>query len=56
MGAGPVVYPRGTVAIANSNNPMMGRSNTGAAQFFIVWSDSQLSPTSRSSANSTRAG
>ncbi|HNP57746.1 MAG TPA: peptidylprolyl isomerase [Gordonia sp. (in: high G+C Gram-positive bacteria)] len=44
MGAGPVVYPRGTVAIANSNNPMMGRSNTGAAQFFIVWSDSQLSP------------
>ena len=30
MGAGPVVYPRGTVAIANSNNPMMGRSNTGA--------------------------
>ncbi|GAA3047032.1 hypothetical protein GCM10010528_27830 [Gordonia defluvii] len=44
MGAGPVVYPRGTVAIANSNNAMMGRSNTGAAQFFIVWADSQLTP------------
>ncbi len=44
MGAGPVVYPRGTVAIANSNNAMMGRSNTGSAQFFIVWADSQLPP------------
>ena len=44
MGASPVIYPRGTVAIANSNNPMMGRANTGAAQFFIVWADSQLTP------------
>jgi len=44
MGSAPVIYPRGTVAVANANNPMMGRSNTGAAQFFIVWSDSQLTP------------
>ncbi|NNG95795.1 peptidylprolyl isomerase [Gordonia araii NBRC 100433] len=44
MGAGPVIYPRGTVAIANSNRPMMGRANTGGAQFFIVYADSQLSP------------
>ncbi|QKT09129.1 peptidylprolyl isomerase [Gordonia sp. X0973] len=43
-GSGPVVYPRGTVAIANSNNAMLGRANTGAAQFFIVWADSQLTP------------
>ncbi|MFT3899995.1 MAG: peptidylprolyl isomerase [Gordonia sp. (in: high G+C Gram-positive bacteria)] len=44
MSPGPVVYPRGTVAIANSNNAMLGRSNTGGAQFFIVYADSQLTP------------
>ncbi|WP_341257528.1 MULTISPECIES: peptidylprolyl isomerase [Gordonia] len=39
------VYPRGTVAIANSNNAQEQRSNTGSAQFFIVTKDSQLPPT-----------
>ena len=39
-----VVYPRGTVAIANSNNPEQGRENTGSAQFFVVTKDSQLPP------------
>ncbi|MFT4199948.1 peptidylprolyl isomerase [Gordonia sp. (in: high G+C Gram-positive bacteria)] len=43
-GSGPVTYPRGVVAIANSNNAMLGRANTGGAQFFIVYSDSQLTP------------
>ncbi|MGV9711145.1 peptidylprolyl isomerase [Gordonia sp. NPDC003424] len=43
-GSAPVVYPRGTVAIANSNNPQSGQSNTGSAQFFLVMQDSQLAP------------
>lgn len=43
-GSQPAVYPRGTVAIANSNNPQAGTSNTGAAQFFLVINDSQLAP------------
>lgn len=37
-----VVYPRGTIAIANSNNAQMGRANTGGSQFFLVINDSQL--------------
>ncbi|MFW0790454.1 peptidylprolyl isomerase [Gordonia sp. CPCC 205333] len=37
-----VVYPRGTVAIANRNNAQMGTANTGSSQFFLVISDSQL--------------
>ncbi|WP_132993489.1 peptidylprolyl isomerase [Gordonia zhaorongruii] len=40
-----VVYPRGTVAIANSNDAQQGRANTGSAQFFIVTKDTQLTPT-----------
>lgn len=43
-GTQPVTYPRGTVAIANSNNPQMGQSNTGSSQFFLVMSDSELAP------------
>ncbi|MFW0784914.1 peptidylprolyl isomerase [Gordonia sp. CPCC 206044] len=43
-GTQPVIYPRGTVAIANSNNPQMGESNTGSSQFFLVMQDSQLAP------------
>ena len=39
-----VIYPRGTIAIANSNNDQQGRSNTGSAQFFIVTKDSTLQP------------
>ncbi|GEE02689.1 hypothetical protein nbrc107696_31350 [Gordonia spumicola] len=42
---GTVIYPRGTVAIANSNNAEQQRENTGSAQFFIVTKDSQLTPT-----------
>lgn len=38
-GAGGVIYPRGTVAMANTGHP-----NTGGSQFFIVWDDSQLPP------------
>ena len=40
----PVVYPRGTVAIANRNDEQNG-ANTGSAQFFIVTKDTQLTPT-----------
>ncbi|MGV9792447.1 peptidylprolyl isomerase [Gordonia sp. NPDC003422] len=40
-GAGPVIYPRGTIAIANSNNSGQA-SNTGSSQFFLVIQDSQL--------------
>ncbi|QRY64006.1 peptidylprolyl isomerase [Gordonia sp. PDNC005] len=40
-----VIYPRGTIAIANSNNAEQGRANTGSAQFFIVTKDSTLTPT-----------
>ncbi|MFT4086919.1 MAG: peptidylprolyl isomerase [Gordonia sp. (in: high G+C Gram-positive bacteria)] len=36
------VYPRGTLAIANSNNPQQGTKDTGSAQFFIVTSDAKL--------------
>ena len=34
-----VVYPRGTIAVANS-----GQENTGASQFFMVIQDSTLAP------------
>ncbi|HEY9313506.1 peptidylprolyl isomerase [Williamsia sp.] len=34
-----VVYPRGTIAVANSGQP-----NTGASQFFMVIQDSTLAP------------
>ncbi len=43
-GTQPVIYPRGTVAIANSNNPQTGQTNTGSSQFFLVLSDSELAP------------
>ncbi|GAC68828.1 peptidylprolyl isomerase [Gordonia soli] len=43
-GTAPVLYPRGTIAIANSNNPQSGQSNTGSSQFFVVLQDSQLAP------------
>lgn len=36
-----VTYPRGTIAIANSNQGGQS-SNTGSSQFFLVISDSQL--------------
>ncbi|MGV9858491.1 peptidylprolyl isomerase [Gordonia sp. NPDC003425] len=38
-----VIYPRGTIAIANSNQGGQS-SNTGSSQFFLVIQDSQLSP------------
>jgi peptidyl-prolyl cis-trans isomerase B (cyclophilin B) len=41
-GTAPVIYPRGTVAIANSNNPQSGQTDTGSSQFFLVLQDSQL--------------
>ncbi|MCX2965071.1 peptidylprolyl isomerase [Gordonia aquimaris] len=41
-GTAPVTYPRGTVAIANSNNPQSGQTDTGSSQFFLVLQDSQL--------------
>jgi peptidyl-prolyl cis-trans isomerase B (cyclophilin B) len=34
-----VVYPAGTVAMANSGQP-----NSGGSQFFLVYKDSQLPP------------
>lgn len=36
----PVVYPRGTVAMANT-----GRPGSNGSQFFLVYADSQLPPT-----------
>ncbi|MCF3937484.1 peptidylprolyl isomerase [Gordonia tangerina] len=41
-GTAPVIYPRGTVAIANSNNPQSGQTDTGSSQVFLVLQDSQL--------------
>ncbi|HVK23355.1 MAG TPA: peptidylprolyl isomerase [Actinokineospora sp.] len=35
-----VIYPRGTVAMANT-----GRQNSGGSQFFLVYADSKLPPT-----------
>jgi peptidyl-prolyl cis-trans isomerase B (cyclophilin B) len=35
----PVLYPRGTLAMANSSAP-----NTNGSQFFLVYKDSQLPP------------
>ncbi|SDJ11563.1 peptidyl-prolyl cis-trans isomerase B (cyclophilin B) [Actinokineospora alba] len=35
-----VIYPRGTVAMANT-----GRPNSGGSQFFLVYRDSKLPPT-----------
>lgn len=43
-----VIYPAGTIAVANSNadaNPMTGQpatSNTGSSQFFLVYKDTTL--------------
>ncbi|MEZ5209494.1 peptidylprolyl isomerase [Gordonia sp. (in: high G+C Gram-positive bacteria)] len=39
------IYPRGTLAIANRNDPSMGTTDTGSAQFFIVTRDSRLPAT-----------
>lgn len=36
---GPVIYPRGTVAIANTGGP-----HSGGSQFFLVYEDSPLAP------------
>ncbi|MER6916283.1 peptidylprolyl isomerase [Streptomyces sp. NPDC000594] len=36
---GTVTYPKGTVAMANTNQP-----NTGGSQFFLVYKDSKLPP------------
>lgn len=36
----PVIYPRGTVAMANT-----GRPGSNGSQFFLVYADSQLPPT-----------
>ncbi|ALG84722.1 peptidylprolyl isomerase [Gordonia phthalatica] len=41
---GTVVYPRGTVAIANRNNAQQQLFNTGSSQFFIVTKDTELQP------------
>ncbi|NDK92039.1 peptidylprolyl isomerase [Gordonia desulfuricans] len=42
-GQQPVIYPRGTVAIANSGQAQQGESNSGgAAQFFVMIQDSTL--------------
>lgn len=38
-GSGAVVYPRGTVAMANT-----GRPHSGGSQFFLVYEDSPLPP------------
>jgi peptidyl-prolyl cis-trans isomerase B (cyclophilin B) len=38
-GAETVIYPRGTVAMANTGQP-----HSGGSQFFIVWGDSTLPP------------
>lgn len=38
-GGGAVVYPRGTIAMANTGQP-----NSGGSQFFLVYADSQLPP------------
>lgn len=35
----PVIYPRGTIAMANTGQP-----NSGGSQFFLVYADSQLPP------------
>lgn len=42
--SGTVVYPRGTVAIANRNNAQQQLFNTGSSQFFIVTKDTELQP------------
>jgi cyclophilin family peptidyl-prolyl cis-trans isomerase len=34
-----VIYPRGTVAMANTGQP-----HSGGSQFFVVWGDSTLPP------------
>lgn len=39
MGPGTVVYPRGTVAMANTGQP-----HSGGSQFFLVYQDSPLAP------------
>ncbi|ADG78560.1 Putative peptidyl-prolyl cis-trans isomerase OS=Tsukamurella paurometabola (strain ATCC 8368 / DSM / CCUG 35730 / CIP 100753 / JCM 10117 / KCTC 9821 / NBRC 16120 / NCIMB 702349 / NCTC 13040) OX=521096 GN=Tpau_1948 PE=4 SV=1 [Tsukamurella paurometabola] len=37
-----VIYPAGTIAVANANSPQSGQSNTGANQFFLVYQDTTL--------------
>ncbi|WP_372497622.1 peptidylprolyl isomerase [Tomitella gaofuii] len=39
MGPGTVVYPRGSIAMANT-----GRAHSGGSQFFLVYKDSPLPP------------
>lgn len=46
---GQVVYPAGTVAMANTGQP-----GSGGSQFFLVYKDSPLAPTYTPSARSTR--
>lgn len=46
---GQVVYPAGTVAMANTGQP-----GSGGSQFFLVYKDSPLAPRTRRSAGSTR--
>ncbi|BDH57218.1 peptidylprolyl isomerase [Tsukamurella sp. PLM1] len=42
-GASPnVIYPAGTIAVANANNAQSGTSNTGSSQFFLVYKDTTL--------------
>jgi peptidyl-prolyl cis-trans isomerase B (cyclophilin B) len=42
-GASPtVIYPAGTIAVANANNPQSGQTNTGSSQFFLVYQDTSL--------------
>ncbi|CAM3695903.1 peptidylprolyl isomerase [Tsukamurella strandjordii] len=37
-----VIYPAGTIAVANANSPQSGQSNTGSSQFFLVYQDTTL--------------
>ncbi|GAB3126578.1 peptidylprolyl isomerase [Tsukamurella serpentis] len=37
-----VIYPAGTIAVANANSPQSGQSNTGSSQFFLVYKDTTL--------------
>ena len=46
-----VIYPRGTVAMAKTSAP-----NSGGSQFFLVYADSTLPPTTPCSAPSAMPG
>ena len=37
-----VLYPAGTIAVANANDAQQGQTNTGASQFFLVYKDTTL--------------